>query len=218
MVEYNKIDLHLTDSQLKKIQNAAKNDNGTTVRLSNENFNKSNLIHELYLTERQMKKLIKKTDDNMSTDIKLSKTQINKTIKECGNLGRLLMNFLPKLIKPAISIGKNILAPLGLSAALSATDAAIQKKIYRSGTAKLTISVDDLDEIIKIVTALEEHDILLKGTAKAIKNETKEQKGGFLSMLLETIRASLLGNLLTGKGLYRTGKGMYRTGQELKKN
>ena len=82
MVEYNKIDLHLTDSQLKKIKNAVKNNNGTTIRLSNENFNKNNLIHELYLTERQTKKLIKKIDNNMSTGIKLSKTQINKTIKE----------------------------------------------------------------------------------------------------------------------------------------
>ena len=70
----------------------------------------------------------------MSTDVKLSKVQINKTIKEGRTLGRLSMNFLPKLIKPAILIGKNILAPLGLSAAMSATDAAIQKnKMYGSG-------------------------------------------------------------------------------------
>ena len=54
-------------------------------------------------------------------------------MKEGGNLGRLLMGFLPKLIKLAISIGKNILAPLGLSAAMSSTDAAIQKKMYGSG-------------------------------------------------------------------------------------
>ena len=69
----------------------------------------------------------------MSSDIKLSKVQINKTIKESGNLGRLLMNSLPKLIKHAISIGKNILAPLGLSVPMSGTDAAIQKKMYGSG-------------------------------------------------------------------------------------
>ena len=72
-----------------------------------------------------MKKLIDKIENNMSTDIKLSKAQINKIIKEVGNLGRLLIIFLPKLIKAAISIRKNILAPLGLSAAMSATDAAI---------------------------------------------------------------------------------------------
>ena len=163
----------------------------------------------MYLTEQQLNKLRKKIDNNMSNDIKLSKVQINKIIKEGGNLGRLLMNFLPKLIKPAKSIGKNILAPLGLSAAMSATDAAIQKKKrYGSGNNTLIISNNDLNGLIKIVTALEEHDILLKGTAKTIKNETKEQKGGFLSMLLGTLGPSLLGNLLTGMGLYRTGQGL----------
>ena len=172
-----------------------------------------------------MKKSIEKIENNMSTDIKLSKAQINKIIKEGGNLGRLLMSFLPKLIKPAISIGKNILAPLSLSAAMSSTDAAIQRKMYGSGTTTLIISNDDLDDLIKIVTALEEHDILLKGTTKPIENETKKQEGRFLSMLLGTLVASLLGNLLTGGGLYRTGKGMYRSvngmcraGQGLKTN
>ena len=119
------------------------------MRLSNENFNKNKLIHELYLTERQMEKLIEKIENNMSTDLKLSKAQISKTIKEYGNLGRLLMDFLPKLIKSAISIGKNILAPLGLSAAMSAAGAAIQKKMYGSGIKTLTISNDDLDDLIK---------------------------------------------------------------------
>ena len=70
------------------------------------------------MTEQQLNKLRKKIENNMSTDIKLSKIEINKMIKEGGNLRRLLMSFLPKLIKPAISIGKNILAPLGLSAAM----------------------------------------------------------------------------------------------------
>ena len=100
------------------------------------------------------------------TNIKLSKVQTNKIIKERGNLGRLFMSFLPKLIKPAISIGKNILAPLGLSAAMSATDAAIQKKMYGSENTNLIISNDDMKHLIKIVTALEEHDILLKGISK----------------------------------------------------
>ena len=76
----------------------------------------------MYLTERQLNKLRKTIKNNMSTDIKLRKVQINKIIKEGGILGRILMKFLPKLIKPAISIGKNILAPLGLSAAMSTTD------------------------------------------------------------------------------------------------
>ena len=62
--------------------------------------------------------------------------------------------------------------------------------------------------MIKIVKALEESDVLLKGVTETLKSETKEQKGGFLSMLLGTLGASLLSNLLTGgKGMYRTGYG-----------
>ena len=152
------------------------------------------------MTEQQLNKLRKKIENSISTDIKLSKVHINKIIKEGKNLGRLLMNFLPKLIKLAISIGKNILAPLGLTAAMSATDAAIQKKMYGSGNKTLSISNNDLNDLIKISTALEEHDILLKGTTKTVENNTKKQEGGFLSMLLRTLGASLLGNLLTGKG------------------
>ena len=110
-----------------------------------------------------------------------------------------------------------MLASLGLSAAMSAADAAIQKKMYGSGNTTLIISNDDLNDLIKIATTLEEHDILLKGTTKTINNDTKKQEGGFLSMLLGTLGVSLLGNLLTGRGLYRTGKEMYRTGKGLKK-
>ena len=65
---------------------------------------------------------------------------------------------------------------------MSATDAAIQKKMYGSGNTTLIISNDDLDDLIKIVTALEEYDILLKGTSKTIKNKTKKQEGGFLKI------------------------------------
>ena len=64
-----------------------------------------------------------------------------------------------------------------------------------------------MNDIVKIVQALEDSNILLKGVTKTIKNETKEQKGGFLSMLLGTLGASLLGNLLAGKGIVRAGSG-----------
>ena len=62
-----------------------------------------------------------------------------------------------------------------------------------------------MNDIMKIVQALEDSNILLKGVTKTIKNETKEQKGGFLGMLLATLGASLLGNMLTGKGVLRSG-------------
>ena len=177
--QYNNINLHLTYLQLKKIADAVENNNGPTIRLSNKNFNKNQSLHELYLTQREMEKLIDKIKNNMSTGIKLSNAQINKIIKEGGNLGKLLMSFLPKLIKPPISLGKNILALLGLRAAMSATYAAIQKKMYGSGNTTSTVSNDDIKDLIKIVTALEKHDILLKETSKTNKHETKEQNGDF---------------------------------------
>ena len=76
--------------------------------------------------------------------------------------------------------------PLGITAAASAIDGGIEKKIHGSGTTTLIISNEEMNEIMKIVQALENRNILLKGVTKAVKNETKEQKGGFLSMLLGT--------------------------------
>ena len=99
-------------------------------------------------------------------------------------------------------LAKNVLAPLGLTAAMSAIDGSIQKKIHGSGV-KLIIEQEDMKDIMKIIKALEN-----SGVSKAIKNETKEQRGGFLSMLLGTLGASLLGNLLSGrKGIMRAGEG-----------
>ena len=90
---------------------------------------------------------------------------------------------------------------MGLPAGASAADAGIHKKILGSGNTTLIISNEEMNDIMKIVQALEDSDILLKGVTKTIKNETKEQKGGFLSLLLDALGASLLGNLLTEKGI-----------------
>ena len=89
---------------------------------------------------------------------------------------------------------------------MSAIDGSIQKKIHGSGV-KLIIEQEDMNDIMKIIEALENSSILLKGVSKAIENETEEQRGGFLSMLLGTLGASLLGNLLTGKGMMGAGEG-----------
>ena len=69
-----------------------------------------------------------------------------------------------------------------------------------------------MNDKMKIVQALEDSNILLNGVTKTTKNETKEQKGGFLSMLLDTLGASLLGNLLSGKGTVIAGEGIVRAG------
>ena len=107
-------------------------------------------------------------------------------------------------MKVAVPLAKNILATLEITADASAIDAGIQKKIHGSGTTTLIISNEEMN-IMKITQALEDSNILLKGVTKTIENETKEQKGGFLSMLLGTLGASLLGNLLAGKGIVRAG-------------
>ena len=103
-----------------------------------------------------------------------------------------------------------MLIPLGLTAAASAADPGIHKKILGSSNNRhitLIISNDEINDIIKILKSLEDSGLLLKGVTETIQNEVKEQKVGFLSMLLGTLGASLLGYLLTGKGIYRAGKG-----------
>ena len=99
--------------------------------------------------------------------------------------------------------------PLGITAAASAADAGIHKKILGSGhnNATLIKSNDEIEDIIKIVKSIERFGLLLKGVTETVQNEVKEQKGGFLSMLLGKLGASLLGNLLTGRGINRAGKG-----------
>ena len=81
------------------------------------------------------------------------------------------------------------------------------KKKHGSGTTTLIISNEEMNDIMKIVQALEDSNILLKGVTNTIKNKTKEQEGGFLSMLLGTLWTSLWGNLSAGKGIARAGSG-----------
>ena len=135
----------------------------------------------------------------------------------------MLSKLAGPLMKVAIPSAKNVLAPLGITAAASAVDAGIQKTIHGSGNTTFIVSNEEMNDIIKIIQALENSNILLKGVTKTIKNETKEQKGGFLSMLLGTLGASLLGNLLAGKEIVRAGsgnkkgKGIVRAGSGNKK-
>ena len=140
---------------------------------------------------------------NKKSDLKLSGAQISKIIKSGGFLGSLLSKLTGPLAKAAIPLAKNVLTPLGITAAASITDAGIQKKIHGSGTTTLTISNEEMNYIMKIVQALEDSNSLLKGVTKTIKNEIKQQTWGFLSILLGTLGASLLGNLLAEKAIVR---------------
>ena len=131
MVEYNKVNVKLSDTQLKKLKNAVKNKTGTTLRISLKMFNGNNLPHELLLTTRQKTKVRNAFNNNMSTDLKLSKAQINKIIQSGGFLSKLLgpllktgLPLIKNVIKP---LAKIVLIPLGLSARASAADAGIHK-------------------------------------------------------------------------------------------
>ena len=139
-------------------------------------------------------------------------------------LGPLLKTGLPLIKNVVKPLAKSVLIPLGLTAAASAADAGIHKKILGSGkhkqnnnTTTLIISNDEMKDIIEIVKSLEDSGLLLKGVSETIQNEAKEQKGGFLNMLLGTLGASLLGNILAGEGVNRAGKGIVRAGYENKK-
>ena len=129
-----KVNVKLSDTQLKKLQTAVKNKTGTALRINLKMFNWNDLPHELLLTTRQKTKVRNALNNNMSTDLDFSKAQISKIIQSGGFLGRLLgtllKNGLP-LIKNVIKrLAKSVLNPLGLTAAASAADAVIHKKYW----------------------------------------------------------------------------------------
>ena len=206
MVEYSKVNVKLLDAQMKKLKTADKKKTGATLRISLKMLDGNDLLHELLLTTGQKAKLRNAFNNNMSTDLILPKAQISKIIQSGGFLASLSKLAGP-LMKLAVPLAKNILTPLKIVAAASATDAGIQKKIHGSGATTLIISNKEINCIMKIVQAFEDSNILSKGVIKTIKIETKEQKGGFLSMLLGTLGASLLGNILAGKVIVRASSG-----------
>ena len=154
-----------------------------------DNFNdETNFPHELVLTNREVANLPKAFATNSSADIKLSKTHLSKTLQSEWFLGRLLgpllktrLPLMKNVIKPLV---KSVLILLGLTAAASAADAGIHKKILGYGTTTLIISSDEMEDIMKIIKSVEDSGLLLKGVRETIQNDTKEQKWVFLSMLL----------------------------------
>ena len=133
------------------------------------------MIYHMNCYWQQDKKLRIAFNNNLSTDLKLSKAQISKIIKSEEFLGSLLSKLVGPLVKVAIPLAKNVLAPLGTTAAASAIDAGIQKKIQGSGTATLIILNKEMSDIMKIVQVLEDSNILLKGVTKT-KNETRTKR------------------------------------------
>ena len=133
VVEYSKINCKLTNVQLNKLKKLVKSNEGLALRLGIKNFNKDELPHELLLTGRQNTKLRNAINNNLATDIKLSKAQIKKLIQSGGFLGKLLSKLAGPIMKVAMPLVKNVLVPLCSSAAMSAIDGSIQKKIHGSG-------------------------------------------------------------------------------------
>ena len=113
MVRYNEVNVKLSDSQLNKLKTAVKNQTGVTLGMNIKIINGNNLPHELLLTTRQKTKLRNAVENNRSTDIKLSKAQISKIIRSGGFLDSLLSKLAGPLMKVAVPLAKNILAPLG---------------------------------------------------------------------------------------------------------
>ena len=158
---------------------------------------KTNFPYKLLLTNRQVTNLCKAFESNSSTDINLSDTRLSKMVQLGGFLGRLL----GPLLKTGLQLMNNVITPLakrvfipsGLTAGASAADAGIHKKIIGSGklpldsashNAIVIISNDEMKDIVKIVKSLEDSGLLLKGISETIHNDAKEQRRGFLSMLL----------------------------------
>ena len=225
MTQYNSLNVKLPNSQLSKLKSAIKNETDVVLWLSsnmvgNSNDN-TNFPHKLLLTNRQVANIRKAFANHLSTDIKLSKAQLSKMIQSGGFIGRLLgpllktgLPLMKSVIKP---LAKSVLIPLGLTAATaSAADARIHKQILGSGhnNTTLIISNDELDDILKIVKFLDDSGVLLKGVSETSQHEAEEQRGGFLSMLLGYLGASLLGDILSkglsGKGVIRAGEGAIR--------
>ena len=227
------MNVKLSNSQHNKLKSAIKNETDVVLRLSSNMIGNSsdnaNFPHELLLTNRQVANIRKAFANHLSTDIKFSKAQLSKMIQSGGFLAKLLGPLLKTglpLIKSVIKpLTKSVLIPFGLTAAASAADAGIHNKILGSGNNNntiLIISNDEMDDILKIVKSLEDSGVLLKGASKTIQNEAKEQRGGFLSMLLSTLGTSLLGDILSkalsGKGVIKAGEGTIRAGEGSKRS
>ena len=199
MTQYNSLNAKLSNSQLNKFKSAMRNETEVVLRLSSNMIgdDETNFAHKLLLTNSKVSNLRKAFGNHLLADIKSSKTQLSKMIQSGGFLSRILgpllktgLPLIKNVIKP---LAKSVLIPLGLTAAASAADAGIHKKILGSGhnrasssashNTALKILNDEINDIIKIIKPLEDSGLSLKGVTETVQNEVKEQKGGFLSML-----------------------------------
>ena len=157
-----------------------------------------------------------------------------KVIKSLENTGILLigtttktnsqeggfLNFLRPLKTASLPLMKNVLNPLGksvlillgLTTAMPATDVAVFFFLNHGSGTKAITSNEEMEDKMKIIKSLGKSRLIIKGIIETIKHEVKEQKGRFLSILLGTLPASIIGNILTGKGVIRAGEGVIGPG------
>ena len=190
MTQYNSLRVKLPNSQHNKLKSAIKNETEVVLRLSSNMIgdNQTHFPQKLLLTNRKVANLRKAFTNYLLNDIKLSKSQLYKMIQSGGFLGRLrgplLKTGLPLTKNVIKRLAKSVLIPLGSTAAASAADAGIYKKILGSGNnnniTTLIISNNEIEDIIKIVKSLEDSGLLLKGVTETVQNEVKEQKEDFL--------------------------------------
>ena len=157
-------------------------------KLNDEN----NFPHKLLLTNTQVSKILKAFENGSTANIKLSKTPLKKIEQLEGFLGRLL----EPLVKPVLplignvlkSLAKSVLTLLELTAAASATGAAIHKKMFGSGMTVLIISKEVTNHIMKIVKSLKETGLLKTGVSETTKNEAKEKQRRVFKFVVRYIR------------------------------
>ena len=187
MTQYNTLNVKLSTLQLNKLI-GIKNSIEVTLKISSNvvgySNGENNFPHKLLLTNTLVSKLHKAFANVSSGNIKLSKSQLHKIGQSGGFLGRLLglllktgLILIGNVLKP---LAKSILIPLQLTAPASATDAAIHKKMFGSGTTTLIISNGEMNDIMKIINSLKESGLLIKSVSGTNKNEAKEQKDRFL--------------------------------------
>ena len=174
----------MSNSQLNKLKSGIKANTEVTLKLSSnvvaDSNDESNFPHKLLLTNTQVSRFHKAFANNSSANIKLSKTQFQKI----GQIGGFLDRLLGPLPKTGLLVGnvlkplaKNVLIPLGLTAAASATDTAIHKKMFGSSNTTLLISNEEKNDIMKIIKYLEESGLLIEAVSETIKKKAKEQGG-----------------------------------------
>ena len=214
MTQYNTLSIKLSNLQLNKLKSGIKSNAEVTLKISSnvigDSNDENNFLHTFLLTNTEVLRLCKAFANSSSTNIELSKLG-GFLCRLLGPLLKIGLLSIGNVIKP---LAKSISIPLGLTAAASATDLAIHWRMFGSGFTTIIIYNEEMEYIMKIVKSLAESGLLIKGVRETIKNEAKEQKGGFLSILLGTLGASLLNNLLTGKGTIREGEGTIRADEK----